>query len=264
MRLVEGGDLRKLIDREGPLPPVRAIALLGQVAEALDAAHAAGIVHRDVKPHNVLVEGDRAFLSDFGLAKALGDSGVLSGASVVGTAEYMSPEQWRGELGRPRRRRLLARLRPLRGADRDRRPIARKEADTEPEMPAGPRRGDRAGRRQGPGRALPERRGADRRRARARRAARPAATAGALGARCGRAARARDACRSAARRPRAARARGCHGAGRWLRAPPASRSSRCSSCSPSSARRRRRPGLGADPDRRPAAADRGRARQRSG
>jgi serine/threonine-protein kinase len=96
MRLVEGGDLRGLIDRDGPLSPERATALLGQVAEALDAAHAAGIVHRDVKPHNVLVEGDRAYLSDFGLAKSLEDSGA-SGASVVGTAAYMSPEQWRGE-----------------------------------------------------------------------------------------------------------------------------------------------------------------------
>jgi serine/threonine protein kinase/streptogramin lyase len=96
MRLVEGGDLRGLIEREGPLPPARATALLGQVAEALDAAHAAGIVHRDVKPHNVLVEGDRAYLSDFGLAKSLEESGA-SGASVVGTAAYMSPEQWRGE-----------------------------------------------------------------------------------------------------------------------------------------------------------------------
>lgn len=96
MRLVEGGDLRGLIDRDGPLPPARAIALLGQVAEALDAAHAAGIVHRDVKPHNVLVEGDRAYLSDFGLAKSLEDSGA-SAASVVGTVAYMSPEQWRGE-----------------------------------------------------------------------------------------------------------------------------------------------------------------------
>jgi DNA-binding beta-propeller fold protein YncE len=137
MRLVEGGDLRRTIDREGPLPPVRAIALLGQVAEALDAAHAAGIVHRDVKPHNVLVEGDRAFLSDFGLAKALGDSGAQqSGTSVVGTAEYMSPEQWRGgsvgpaadvySLG-------CVLFEALTGIV----PYARKEADTEPEMPEG-------------------------------------------------------------------------------------------------------------------------------
>ncbi len=136
MRLVAGGDLRKVIDREGPLPPARAIALLGQVAEALDAAHAAGIVHRDVKPHNVLVEGDRAFLSDFGLAKALGDSGVQSGTSVVGTAEYMSPEQWRGgsvgpaadiySLG-------CVLFEALTGIV----PFARGEADTEPVMPKG-------------------------------------------------------------------------------------------------------------------------------
>jgi serine/threonine-protein kinase len=96
MRLVEGGDLRGLIDREGPLPPARATALLGQVAEALDAAHAAGIVHRDVKPHNVLVEGERAYLSDFGLAKAI-DESAASAASVVGTVAYMSPEQWQGQ-----------------------------------------------------------------------------------------------------------------------------------------------------------------------
>src|SRR3954462_10034994 len=99
MRLVEGGDLRGLIDREAPLPPPRATALLAQVAEALDAAHAAGIVHRDVKPHNVLVEGERAYLSDFGLAKAFAETGPGpgSGASIVGTVEYMAPEQWRGE-----------------------------------------------------------------------------------------------------------------------------------------------------------------------
>jgi DNA-binding beta-propeller fold protein YncE len=97
MRLIGGGDLKKRIADRGPLSPAEAIALLGQVAAALDAAHAAGIVHRDVKPHNILLEGDRAYLTDFGLAKALGDSGVLSGVSVVGTAEYMSPEQWRGE-----------------------------------------------------------------------------------------------------------------------------------------------------------------------
>ncbi|MBK5220307.1 MAG: protein kinase [Thermoleophilia bacterium] len=136
MRLVPGGDLRKLIDREGPLQPERAVALLGQVAEALDAAHAAGIVHRDVKPHNVLVDGDRAFLSDFGLAKALGETGIASGASVVGTAEYMSPEQWRGgsvgpaadiySLG-------CVLYEALTGIP----PFARKEADTEPEIPEG-------------------------------------------------------------------------------------------------------------------------------
>ncbi|HEV7481658.1 MAG TPA: serine/threonine-protein kinase [Solirubrobacterales bacterium] len=136
MRLVSGGDLRKLIDREGALPPARAIALLGQVAEALDAAHAAGIVHRDVKPHNVLVEGERAFLSDFGLAKALGDSGVLSGASVVGTAEYMSPEQWRGStVGPPADVYSLGCV--LYEALTGIAPYARKEADTEPEMPVG-------------------------------------------------------------------------------------------------------------------------------
>jgi DNA-binding beta-propeller fold protein YncE len=96
MRLVGGGDLKKRI-AAGPLAPEEAIDLLAQVADALDSAHAAGIVHRDVKPHNILLEGDHAYLSDFGLAKALGDSGVISGASIVGTVEYMSPEQWRGQ-----------------------------------------------------------------------------------------------------------------------------------------------------------------------
>jgi streptogramin lyase/predicted Ser/Thr protein kinase len=137
MRLVPGGDLRKLIDREGPLEPARAMALLGQVAEALDAAHAAGIVHRDVKPHNVLVDGERAYLSDFGLAKALGGSGARKGgASVVGTAEYMSPEQWRGgDVGPAADIYSLGCVlyEALTGIP----PFARKEADTEPEIPAG-------------------------------------------------------------------------------------------------------------------------------
>jgi len=136
MRLVNGSDLRQLIDREGPLGPARAIALLAQVAEALDAAHATGVVHRDVKPHNILVEGDRAYLTDFGLAKAVEESGVLSGASVVGTVEYMSPEQWRG-----------ARVGPatdvyslgcvLYEALTGIVPYARKDGDAEPQIPAG-------------------------------------------------------------------------------------------------------------------------------
>jgi streptogramin lyase len=137
MRLVAGGDLRRTIDREGPLPPARAVALLGQVADALDAAHAAGIVHRDVKPHNVLVEGDRAFLSDFGLAKALGESGEQSaGASVVGTAEYMSPEQWRGGAIGPAAD-IYSLGCVLYEALTGIVPFARRDADTEPEMPEG-------------------------------------------------------------------------------------------------------------------------------
>jgi DNA-binding beta-propeller fold protein YncE len=136
MRLVAGGDLRRLIDREGPLDPVRAIALLGQVGEALDAAHAAGIVHRDVKPHNVLIEGDRAFLSDFGLAKALGEGKAASGASVVGTAEYMAPEQWRGGTVGPAAD-VYALGCVLYEALTGIPPFARKESDTEPEMPEG-------------------------------------------------------------------------------------------------------------------------------
>ena len=136
MRLIEGGDLRKLIDREGPLQPERAVHLLGQVAEALDAAHAARIVHRDVKPHNILVEGERAYLSDFGLAKAYAETGPGSGASIVGTVEYMAPEQWRGERVGPAAD-VYALGCVLYEALTGIVPYARKEADTEPEIPLG-------------------------------------------------------------------------------------------------------------------------------
>ena len=136
MRLVEGGDLRKLIDREGPLPPQRAIDLLAQAADALDAAHAAGIVHRDVKPHNILVEGDRAYLSDFGLAKAVDESGAASSASVVGTAQYMSPEQWRGDSIGPAAD-VYSLGCVLYEAITGIPPFEREEADTPPEMPQG-------------------------------------------------------------------------------------------------------------------------------
>jgi streptogramin lyase len=135
MRLIEGGDLKKRL-ANGPLPPAEAIELLGQVAGALDAAHAAGIVHRDVKPHNILLEGERAYLTDFGLAKALGDSGVLSGTSVVGTVEYMSPEQWRGEQVGPAADVYslgCVLYEALTGVA----PYARREGDAEPELPQG-------------------------------------------------------------------------------------------------------------------------------
>jgi serine/threonine protein kinase len=136
MRLIAGGDLRGLIDREGPLPPQRALHLLGQVADALDAAHAAGIVHRDVKPHNILVEGDRAYLSDFGLAKAFDESGATEDASVVGTAHYMSPEQWRGDSIGPAAD-VYSLGCVLYEALTGIAPFARAEADTEPELPQG-------------------------------------------------------------------------------------------------------------------------------
>jgi serine/threonine protein kinase len=136
MRLVEGGDLRKLIRREGALAPARAIALLGQVADALDAAHAAGIVHRDVKPHNILVEGDRAYLSDFGLAKAIEGTDAGSSASIVGTVEYMPPEQWRGEKVGPAAD-VYSLGCVLYEALTGIAPFARKEVDAEPELPKG-------------------------------------------------------------------------------------------------------------------------------
>ncbi|HSS42280.1 MAG TPA: protein kinase [Solirubrobacterales bacterium] len=135
MKLVKGGDLRGLIDREGPLPPQRAFDLLAQVADALDAAHAVGIVHRDVKPHNILVEGNRAYLSDFGLAKALDESATGS-ASVVGTAQYMSPEQWRGDSIGPAADVYslgCVLYEALTGIP----PFRRGEEDTEPELPQG-------------------------------------------------------------------------------------------------------------------------------
>ncbi len=102
MRYVEGSDLRELLARDGPLDPARALDLLDQVAGALDAAHAAGLVHRDVKPANILVEdgddGEHAYLGDFGLAKyASSVSSLTSDHAFVGTIAYVSPEQIRGD-----------------------------------------------------------------------------------------------------------------------------------------------------------------------
>jgi len=102
MRFVDGSDLRTILEREGRLPPARAVGIVGQVAEGLQAAHDRGVVHRDVKPGNVLVarrsEGERAYLTDFGLtvdpssAKHLTATGFASG-----TAAFMAPEQARGD-----------------------------------------------------------------------------------------------------------------------------------------------------------------------
>jgi DNA-binding beta-propeller fold protein YncE len=101
MRFVAGDDVRTLVRRKGPLPPERAVRLVRQVAAALDAAHATGLVHRDVKPANVLLgQGDHVYLTDFGLTKhALSEpgAGVTREGHWVGTLDFVSPEQIRGE-----------------------------------------------------------------------------------------------------------------------------------------------------------------------
>jgi serine/threonine-protein kinase len=101
MEYIEGADLRTLLRNEGRLEPERAVALLEHVAEALDAAHAAGLVHRDVKPGNVLVraspDGEEAFVCDFGLARHVSSVSSLTGdRGFVGTIDYVSPEQIEG------------------------------------------------------------------------------------------------------------------------------------------------------------------------
>ena len=97
MRMVEGPTLKDLIVRR-QLDDRRALRLLTQVAEALDAAHVKGLIHRDVKPQNVLVgAGDHAYLADFGLTKGHDDAGMTETGQFVGTIDYISPEQARGE-----------------------------------------------------------------------------------------------------------------------------------------------------------------------
>jgi YVTN family beta-propeller protein len=99
MRYVEGSDLKALL-RDGPLSQERAVLLAGQVAAALDAAHERGLVHGDVKPSNVLIDGrGHAYLADFGLTKRVTDERPPAGgeAQLMGTIDYVSPEQIRGE-----------------------------------------------------------------------------------------------------------------------------------------------------------------------
>jgi len=97
MDLVEGESLDKVIDRRGPLPVDEALGIARQVAQGLAAAHQREIVHRDLKPANVLIDarGDAA-ITDFGIARSLGASGITNTGAVVGTPDYLSPEQARG------------------------------------------------------------------------------------------------------------------------------------------------------------------------
>jgi serine/threonine-protein kinase len=97
MACVDGSDLKSLLVGEGRLPLRRVLRIVAQIASALDAAHARGLVHRDVKPANILVGADdRAFLSDFGVVKDLAANGITRTGSFVGTIAYSAPEQIEG------------------------------------------------------------------------------------------------------------------------------------------------------------------------
>jgi serine/threonine protein kinase len=96
MRLIEGRDLQTVL-AAGPLKPQRAVHIIEQVAQALQAAHAVGLVHRDVKPSNILLDdNDFAYLIDFGIARAVGETGLTSTGAAIGTWTYMAPERFSG------------------------------------------------------------------------------------------------------------------------------------------------------------------------
>ncbi|MDE3109570.1 MAG: serine/threonine protein kinase, partial [Acidobacteriota bacterium] len=98
MEFIEGEDLKSLISREKKLTPEQAASIVQQVCLALEAAHTEGVVHRDLKPQNIMVDKTgRAWVMDFGIARSLEFGGMTQTGALIGTPEYMSPEQVRGE-----------------------------------------------------------------------------------------------------------------------------------------------------------------------
>jgi serine/threonine protein kinase len=103
MEYMEGGTLEDLIQREGSLPPQRATEVALQVARALSAAHEKGVIHRDIKPQNILLsKTGEAKVADFGIARAASATTMTQAGSVMGTVHYISPEQGLGEPSTPR------------------------------------------------------------------------------------------------------------------------------------------------------------------
>ena len=98
MELADGRDLARVLLDEGPLPADRALKIAAATADALGHAHQMGVVHRDVKPANILVDAhDRVKVTDFGIARAAGDSTITQTGTILGTAFYLSPEQASGD-----------------------------------------------------------------------------------------------------------------------------------------------------------------------
>lgn len=103
MELIEGGTLRELLNERGPMPPHAVAGVLRPVLGGLAAAHRAGLVHRDVKPENVLISDDGDVkIADFGLVRAVAAAGITSSSVILGTAAYLSPEQVRDGSASPR------------------------------------------------------------------------------------------------------------------------------------------------------------------
>ena len=97
MEFVDGEDLRGMLRRKGKLPAAEAVEIVQQICRALEAAHVEGVIHRDLKPQNVMRDGQgRVVVMDFGLARSLEAPGMTQTGALVGTLEYMSPEQAMG------------------------------------------------------------------------------------------------------------------------------------------------------------------------
>ncbi len=100
MPVIDGIDVQELLKRDGPMSPQRAVHVIDQLASALDAAHAAGLVHRDVKPSNALMTGrDFAYLIDFGIARSLSATKLTRTGMVIGSCAYMAPERFNSSSG---------------------------------------------------------------------------------------------------------------------------------------------------------------------
>src|SRR5216683_8218862 len=98
MDFVEGRDLRKLLVEKGKFPPEQAARIMLQICRALEAAHAEGVIHRDLKPQNIMLDASgRVYVMDFGIARSVDLPGMTQTGALIGTPEYMSPEQGRGE-----------------------------------------------------------------------------------------------------------------------------------------------------------------------